>query len=73
MFLSLDYMNFFRSPTLSPGLPLYAETVTIYMANVVESSYDFGHDSNISYNMIIFKYLDIEAIESDTSISYDEL
>jgi hypothetical protein len=53
-------------------LPPYAKAIAIYMANVLESSYDYVHDSNISDNTIISKYLDIEAIESDTSISCDE-
>lgn len=66
-------MNFLRNPTLSPRLPPYAQAVALHnMANTLESSYDFAHDSDILDNMIIFKYLSIEAMKSDSSISCDE-
>lgn len=53
---------------------IYTHIFAICKSNTyaLESSYNFGHDSNISDNMIISKYLDIEAIDSDTSISCDE-
>jgi hypothetical protein len=54
-------------------LPPYAEAVITHMANAPKSSYDLGHDSNILENTITPKYLDFEAIKSDTSISCDEL
>lgn len=64
--------EFFNSPTFSPPLPPYTKPIAKNMSNALESSYDSWHDSNISNNKFISKYIDIEAIESDTSIRCNE-
>lgn len=39
-----------------------SETIVIHMENSLESTYDYGHNSYISDNMINFKYIKIETI-----------